>query len=733
MAKKNKKTPLKQIQFDGPDLKNDLESAVGLDQFSLDNVAGLGASAISAKPVDNKATDDYLAQIEKPTGGSVYDKMAARYRSQGEGAVLRTQKGLANLFQPTITLIKEREAAAQARFTLLKSKMPEFDDSTIFGHQSGNEMPIIDEIKSISSSVKEDLRMLSRLNPNDERYDVIKKKVEKNQDDIVAFDAVNKQLLKIRNAGTDESQWSAGMDETTANMWRDIYTSNGKNIKIQDGKLIWTDTKGTTSYEFEGVSRARDKYKALGGANTNLGRLASWTTNRDGEQLTFENGEEGRSALQADLNIGGFTDADGNKLEEDGEWGPKSQAAYDKYLEQKDGLEKAWLDENLPEDSEFRKTTGTGETKTINLDQIGDGPTSIDSEATNMDRVIQGDVQKFIEMGGKVDDPMYNQMIKAKLFELNKIGPQGIKSLIFDGIGTDDDDLFTGMNTDSFIEGVIENHYGKDLSESEIERHVDMMRSGDVTQMYKDEAGKKTTLQSQFMKWYKGEVDNKITEGKKSKVVRSATGGGGGSGRGGGGTTQSRSGDLSKTGLNLTFGAGRQETKYDYSNKTANGYPLEIGEVALTGSDIKEIGKGNERIEDYMNTWGGSDIVINNDNEIVRVEKDGRYYSAFNADSIDPKEVLAYNAIMEAVRLKIEQQGGTFEYKRAAEWSYISTRAEEYRKKMGDAIGDTILEQMQDRSNDNWKYWNEDIKYDSDGNEVTSTYADEIRDDEFTD
>ena len=32
----------------------------------------------------------------------------------------------------------------------------------------------------------------------------------------------------MRNAGTDESQWSKGMDETTANMWRDIYTSNGK-------------------------------------------------------------------------------------------------------------------------------------------------------------------------------------------------------------------------------------------------------------------------------------------------------------------------------------------------------------------------------------------------------------------------------------------------------------------------------------------------------------------------
>ena len=80
---------------------------------------------------------------------------------------------------PTINLIQEREAAAQARFTLLKDKMPEFDDSTIFGAQSGNEMPIADEVKNISTSVKEDLRMLSRLNPADERYDEIKKESSK--------------------------------------------------------------------------------------------------------------------------------------------------------------------------------------------------------------------------------------------------------------------------------------------------------------------------------------------------------------------------------------------------------------------------------------------------------------------------------------------------------------------------------------------------------------------------
>ncbi len=470
--------------------------------FKIDKGLGIAAGMKSGKPINNKAIDDYLSKIEKPTGGSVYDKMAARYRSQGEGTVLRTQKNLTNLFSPTINLIQEREAAAQARFTLLKDKMPEFDDSTIFGAQSGNEMPIVDEIKKVSASVKEDLRMLSRLNPADERYDEIKKRVQKNQDSIVNFDKINKQLLKMRNAGTDESQWSKGMDETTANMWRDIYTSNGKNIKVVDGKLIWTDTKGTKSKEILNKSEA-------------LNNIESTTVDpKSMSEKQIEKVQKNLIELGFELpNFGA-----------DGKWGDETQAAYDDYLKDK---------ESIKSQIESAETTGVGETKTINLNEIGDGPINIDSKATNMDRVIQGEVQKFIEMNGKVDDPMYSTMIKSKLFELNKIGPQGVKSLIFDGIGTDDDDLFTGMNTDSFIEGVIRNHYGEDLSESEIERHIDMMRSGDVTQMYKDESGKQTTLQSQFMKWYKGEIDKKITEGRKSKVVAASTGsdvGGGGSG-----------------------------------------------------------------------------------------------------------------------------------------------------------------------------------------------------------
>jgi len=469
-------------------------------QFKEDKMLGLGMNTVQPKEIDNTAIDTQISQIEKPASGSVYDKMAARYRSQGEGKVLRTQKNLNNLFLPTINLIKEREAAAEARFTLLKDKMPEFDDSTIFGNQSGNEMPIKDYVMGISKSVKEDLRTLSRLNINDERYDEVKKRVEKNQEAIVNFDEINKKLLEIRNSQDgreDHTQWSKGMDQTTIDMWRDIYSSKGENIKIVDGKLVWTDTTGAKSQEIQVKSNA-------------LSSLSSITeTPTDKEDV---------KKLQKNLVDLGYD------ISVDGVYGPKTKAAYKKFLNDKESIES---------EVDSAELEGVGDTKTIDLSQIGEGPTMIDNKGTNMDIALRGETQKFIEMGGKVDDPMYNQMIKSKLSQLNKIGPQGFKSLIFDGIGLEDTDMFTGSNTDSFIEKVIADTYaGGDmskLSEKEIQGHIQQMKSGDVTLPYNtgeiDPVTKKpvtSSLQSLFMKWYKGEIDDAITEGVKSKVVASS-------------------------------------------------------------------------------------------------------------------------------------------------------------------------------------------------------------------
>ena len=563
MAKKNK-TPLKEIvQRDllenididkAMDLTTEELETLGLDKdklfdvqqkatFATDQALGVGAGALTGKKVDNSVIDAYIKQIETPTGTDVYSKQAAMYRARGEGDFLRTQKNLANLFLPTLDLIKKREAAAMARFTLLKNRMPEFDDTTIFGDQTGNPMPIADEIKNISSTTKEDLRQLSRLNPMDERYDEIKKRVEKNQKLLVSFDNVNQKLLEIRNAGTDESQWSRGMDETTANMWRDIYTSNGKNIKIVGDKLVWTDTKGTTKTTYNipddntgaGADVYDDEtYSVLvnsKGDDPNSEQYKRGEALRQlhwfSEQLEYQdkklNDPNHAKKVQNALNTLGITDDDGNALEVDGKFGPKSKQAYNKYLAQKGNLNKQHLDQYMTEEdaAKYRTTTttGVGETRVIDLEQIGDGPTMIDNNAVNQDIIIRGNVQQLIDAGVGVDDPMYNTLIKQKVFELNNVGPEGIKSLIFDGLRNDPDSIYNGINTDEFVEQVIRNHYGDDLTESEIAEKIELMRAGDVTQMYNNGKGGQDTLQTQFMEWYKKTIDKKIEDGIMSTRV----------------------------------------------------------------------------------------------------------------------------------------------------------------------------------------------------------------------
>tara|TARA_R100000654_G_scaffold12912_4_gene28099 strand:+ start:4120 stop:6597 length:2478 start_codon:yes stop_codon:yes gene_type:complete len=613
--------------------------------FATDQALGVGAGSLTGKKVDNKAINEYINKLETPTGQDVYSKQAAMFRAEGEGALLRTQKNLANLFLPTLDLIKKREAAAMARFTLLKNRMPEFDDTTIFGDQSDNPMPIADEIKNISTNTREDLRQLSRLNPMDERYDEIKKRVEKNQKVLVEFDAVNQKLLEIRNSGTDESQWSRGMDATTANMWRDIYTSNGKNIKIVGDKLVWTDERGTTKYKFD---TSVEKNRNL---STDLSQMSSFDAQiKNGD---FETNKQAKTqTLQTTLNNLGITDDSGNALEVDGVFGPKTQQAYDKYLKQKDSLETTYLDENLSEEDKKRYTitTGVGETRIIDLAQIGDGPSMINNAAVNQDILIRGNAQELINSGVGLNDPMYNTLIKQQIFELNNVGPEGIKSLIFDGLRNDPDSIYNGINTDEFVEQVIRNHYGDDLTESQIEEKIELMRAGDVTQMYNNGKGGQDTLQTQFMEWYKGTIDKQIEEGVKSKLVGGAPTGGGGGGGGGLSTgTQIGGGDystvLQNNAINIEYGVrGKKISKI--ADKSAGGNPLVTGEISMSGSTITDIIKnsGNEDISDKYNLEG--DFKLGTDD--ILYEWDGTEWkkSKINPDSDNGDDVKAYNEII---------------------------------------------------------------------------------------
>jgi hypothetical protein len=232
---------------------------------------------------------------------------------------------------------------------------------------------------------------------------------------------------------------------------------------------------------------------------------------------------EQNKKIQTALNALGFTDDDGNALEVDGVFGDKSKEAYKKYLAQKNNIEKQHLDQYMTEEDaeKYRTTTttGVGETRVIDLEQIGDGPTMINNKAVNQDIKIRGNVQTLIDAGVGVDDPMYDTLIKQQIFELNNVGPEGIKSLIFDGLRNDPDSIYNGINTDEFIEQVIRNHYGDDLTESQIAEKIELMRVGDVTQMYNNGKGGQDTLQTQFMEWYKGTIDKKIEEGIASTIT----------------------------------------------------------------------------------------------------------------------------------------------------------------------------------------------------------------------
>ena len=231
-----------------------------------DKVHSLDATAVSPGPkeIDTSGIDKQIATAETPIGTSVFDKQAAYYRQQGEAQVLRNQKDFAALTQPTITLYGERIAASNAKYELLKEQMPEFDSSNIFGEEGPNKiaMPIVGEIKNISKSVKADMRELSRLNINDPRYDELRNKMEKDQQLIVEFDNINQQLIKIRNDkesnGSESDNWSKQMGSKEQRMWQDIYTGNGENIKIINGKLMWLDPlaglDGTEKQRKEAIS-----------------------------------------------------------------------------------------------------------------------------------------------------------------------------------------------------------------------------------------------------------------------------------------------------------------------------------------------------------------------------------------------------------------------------------------------------------------------------------------------
>jgi len=507
------------------------------DMFAVDEALGTIMGAKGPNLVDTKNIDEAIGQIEKPLSGGVYDQLAAMYRSKGEGAVLRAQKNMQSLFLPTINLIQEREADARARYALLKDQLEEFDDSTIFGQADGTEMPIVDEIRNLANTTKEYMRELSRLNPADDRYDELRKKIQKNNEAIAKFDDINKKLLEIRNSqdgSRDESLWSTQMSETERDMWMDIYNGRGANIKIQNGELVWTDTSGKTKYNFSDISDYGPKRDALGGDDTDLGTLHLLTMDGS-EQMDRKSlekaSDDDTKEIQTALNNLGFTDDDGNKLKVDGDFGDSTEEAYKKYLAKKDELEQAYFDENLSEEDKQKYGSivegSVGQTRTIELSKISSGPTLLANDATNAEIIIQGKISELISQGATTESPIYQRAIKSMIFQLGQLGPAGIKSLIFDGIGADDDDIFTSINTDSFIQSIISNQKNAEvfnikdvdnITPQELQNAIEKLKSNDITFSYFNQNDEKKSLRKLFLEWYKGQADARVDAGARTNI-----------------------------------------------------------------------------------------------------------------------------------------------------------------------------------------------------------------------
>lgn len=385
--------------------------------FDIDKTLGLGAAAIQAKSVDNKAIEEYISGIETPASGGALDKVAALYRSRGEGAVLRAQRNVRNLIGPTVNLLKERQAAFEARFAVLQESLPDISNSVIFGDEEGNPIPITDDIISRSDQVRQDMRQLAALNPADERYRDLQKKIEKNQDVIVQFDLVNKQLLEIRNGQeVAREDWSQSMTDEEIAMWDDIYNENGANIKInEEGRLVWQDP-------------------------------------------------------------------------------------------------------NNPE------------TPPVYLDKLTKSPKVKNTQAQTIDYNIRGRALDFKNKYGdnaSITSEAYNVEIQPLFFQMRQLKPEGISSLIFNGIGADN--LYTGINTDDFVRQVIENQiinnpefnqkYGGEdgiidtdtLNTDEMAVIINDMKRKGALHKYYNANGEQETLETQFLNWYKSTVDEIIT------------------------------------------------------------------------------------------------------------------------------------------------------------------------------------------------------------------------------
>ena len=193
------------------------------------------------KTLDTSALEEQIQKISTPTSSNVYDKLAALYRQETQGKSLRETTDLQRVFLPAIDLYQTRVQEADERFQELQDQIPTIDDSVVYGEKTGG-VGFESQIMGISNELRSDLRLLSRLNPADPRYNELAQKVRQKQSKIISFNEVNQKLLDIRNMELDPSRISNGYSDAVRKAYQAIALGETDNIGFNEkGILVYTD------------------------------------------------------------------------------------------------------------------------------------------------------------------------------------------------------------------------------------------------------------------------------------------------------------------------------------------------------------------------------------------------------------------------------------------------------------------------------------------------------------
>ena len=191
------------------------------------------------KTLDTSGLEKQIQKIQTPASSNVYDKLAALYRQETQGRSLRETTDLQRALLPAAELYRQREEEANERFAELVEQIPTFDDSTLYGEKTGG-VGFENEIMGISNEIRSDLRLLSRLNPADPRYNELAQKVRQKQNNIIKYNDLNQKLLDIRNSEIDPSEISNVYSQAEKQAYRDILLGKSENISFKNGTLTYT-------------------------------------------------------------------------------------------------------------------------------------------------------------------------------------------------------------------------------------------------------------------------------------------------------------------------------------------------------------------------------------------------------------------------------------------------------------------------------------------------------------